>query len=123
MIPWAIRKKLSFRCWHEDRIFQSLREKISSENGDYLQHLKLMIDDTVIIIDDLGCNKRNDWREEIIFDLIDVRYNSTRPTIFTSNLTKQDFKNIYHPRIYSRLFAAENILVEAALPDLRQEGM
>lgn len=112
LIPWAVKKFDTIRVWHEDKLLQTLRDKISAGDGDYFKHLELMTDDELVIVDDLGCNKPNDWREEVLFELINLRYNAMLPTVFTSNLSKADFENLYHPRIASRLFASENTIVE-----------
>lgn len=93
-------------------------------NADYITHLRYMIDDDLVIFDDLGSAGHTDWREEVILEMIDRRYTGRRPTIFTSNLTKQEISDTYGKRIASRLFAKENIVVELFhCSDLRQEGM
>ena len=124
LYPWAYKKFNSIRVWKENDLYQKLREQISENKGDYLKELSYMIDDQLVMVDDLGISKHNDWREEILFELIDTRYNSTLPTIFTSNLSSKQFKEIYHLRIASRLFASESIIVE--IPngeDLRIKGL
>lgn len=80
--------------------------------GDYLRHLALLVDDPLIMIDDIGSQGVNEWRSEVMFDLIDQRYNSMLPTILTSNFTKRQFEEKYHPRMASRIFAKENIIIE-----------
>lgn len=93
-------------------------------NGDYLEALKWLIDDELVILDDVGSTGIREWREEVLFDLLDGRYNSMLPTVITSNFTQADFKKLYHPRIYDRIFASENIIIE--IPDgesLRQQGL
>ena len=123
LIPWAITKFNSIRAWHEDRLLQTLRDHIAEGHGDYFKYLNLMIDDDLVIVDDLGCNKPNEWREEVLFEMIDVRYNSMLPTVFTSNLSKGNFLEKYHGRVASRLFSSENIIIELHDgEDLRQQG-
>ena len=39
----------------------------------------------ILIIDDLGAEKRSDWSDSELFDLIDSRYTNKLPTIITSN--------------------------------------
>lgn len=39
----------------------------------------------ILIIDDLGAEKRSDWSDSELFDLIDSRYTNELPTIITSN--------------------------------------
>jgi len=80
--------------------------------GDYLKHLKLLIDDPLIMLDDIGSQGINEWRAEVIFDTIDHRYNSMLPTVLTSNFTRREFEENYHPRLCSRIFDKDNIIIE-----------
>jgi DNA replication protein DnaC len=91
--------------------------------GDYLEALKLLIDDEFIILDDVGSTGLNQWREEVLFDAVDERYNTMMPTLITSNFSVAEFKKLYHPRICSRLFATENTIIEILDGvDLRTQG-
>lgn len=124
LVAWAVKNMTSFRYWHEDQLFERLRSTISEGSGDYLKELHYMIDDQFVMIDDLAKNKSNEWREEVIFDLINTRYNSMLPTVFTSNLKPNEIYEKYHPRISSRLFAAENTIIQLHDgDDLRKIGM
>jgi DNA replication protein DnaC len=114
MFEWIMKNYgQNWRYWKEDRLLENLRSSMDSMKGDYLQHLKYMIDAEFLILDDVGSSKKKtDWREEVLFDLIDTRYNSMQPTIITSNFSEQEFKEFYHPRIHSRLFSKENTIIE-----------
>lgn len=86
---------------------------MDSLNGDYLEVLKYLIDDDFLIIDDVGSStKHTEWREEILFAILDSRYNSMKPTVITSNFSQQQFIDKYHRRIHSRLFSTENTIIE-----------
>jgi DNA replication protein DnaC len=112
----------SFRYWNEAQLLESVRNSIGESKGDYLRHLSYLIDDQLLILDDIGSQKINEWKEEIIFDVIDKRYNSRLPTIITSNFNKTEFEKKYHPRLASRLFASKNIVIEIHKGvDLRQQ--
>lgn len=87
--------------------------------GDYLSHLKFLVDSHLVIIDDLGSSGINDWRKEVIFELIDYRYESELPTVFTSNLTESEVLQQYGSRIHSRLFSTENTFIESNDEDQR----
>ncbi len=92
--------------------------------GDYLEALKWLIDDDFVMIDDIGSTGLNEWRKEIIFDAIDERYNSMKPTIITSNFSVREFKYYFHERVSSRLFAKENCVIEILDgDDRRSEGL
>lgn len=112
------------RAYSERKLFERLRDGISTGQGDYLANLHYLIDDDLIILDDIGSSGHNAWREEVLMEALDYRYKDGKKTIITSNLTKAEFKSIYGDRIASRLFAAENTLLNLfGMPDLRQEGL
>lgn len=112
-----------YRVWKEYDLLKRLREGIDKgwEPTDTLQQL---IDDDCIVIDDLAAQGYNEWREKMMYELLDIRYNTAKPTIFTTNLSREDFYGMYGPRIGSRLFAAENTYIDlGGAPDLRQQGL
>ena len=125
MVEWAFKMfgQAEFRYFHEKDLLYRLRNSIGQSSGDYIEVLKHLIDSKFLIIDDIGSQKKSDWTEEILFDLIDYRYNSRLPTIFTSNLMVNELNSIYHKRISSRLFATENTIVKFENgKDLRSMG-
>lgn len=61
----------------------------------------------LLIIDDLATEADTEYRNEIVFNIIDSRYRAGLPIIVTTNLTAEELKNsadIRKQRIYSRLF-------------------
>ena len=70
-----------------------------------------MIDDEFVIYDDLSSTGVTEWRKEIVFEMIDYRYSSMKPTIITTNLTPAEIKQTYHERVLSRMFAKENTII------------
>ena len=112
LTEWAFESFNSFRYWKESDLLKRVRSSIEDYKGDYLEILKLLIDDDLVFIDDVGSTGLNDWRKEIFFDAIDERYNSMKPTVITTNFSSQDIKNNFHPRVYSRIFAKENVIIE-----------
>jgi len=110
------------RAYHERHILDALRQTIS-RGEEYVTQLKSMIDDPIIIVDDIGSSGRTDWREEILMELVDYRYCRKLPSIFTSNLSKEEFYQTYNKRIGNRLFAKENLLITSPDIDYRQEGL
>jgi DNA replication protein DnaC len=123
MIEFMLNKVNSLRAYTEDDLLRRVRQKISEGNGDYIEYLRGLVDDNFIIIDDVGSSGHTDWREEIIFETINYRYETMWPTLITSNLLEADFYQIYGQRIASRLFAKENTIIDlSGMKDLRQEG-
>ncbi len=57
----------------------------------------------ILILDDLGAEKRTDWGEEKIYMILDTRLAVKRPLFVTTNLTESELEERYHPRVVSRL--------------------
>lgn len=112
LTSWMLSTFNSIRYFSERDLFRRLRDVIHDGQGDYLKALKLLIDDDFVVLDDVGSQGYTEWREEILFDFIDERYSNMKPTIITSNYSLNDFRLTYSKRIYSRLFGADNVIIE-----------
>lgn len=55
------------------------------------------------LLDDVGTAKQNEWLTEMLYDLIDYRYENNLPIIITSNLTADEISDKFDARITSRL--------------------
>ena len=122
LVEYAMMNFKSFRRWREIDLFSKLRSSMNEySHSDYEDVLKYLIDDDFLIIDDIGSTGLTDWRREVIFSVIDYRYNSMKPTVLISNLLKKDFYEVFHERVASRVFAKENCIIEIDNgKDLRQ---
>jgi len=108
---WSLNCHESRRYCNETKFLAYLREAID-KGHDFVHRLKEIIDNELFIFDDLGSQAPNEWRTGVIFDLIDERYSSLRPTVITSNLTKSEIMDQYGERIASRLFSKANTVIE-----------
>lgn len=111
-VEWAYSRFKSFRYWNESELLKRVRSSMDEFKGDYLESLKLLIDDEFVMLDDIGSTGLTDWRREVIFDSIDERYNSMLPTVLTTNFSEREIKENFHARVHSRLFSKENIIIE-----------
>lgn len=116
-----------FRCiraFNEREYLSKIRDGIGKyTNYDFVQEIHRVTDNDLFIIDDIGSNSKTDFRDDIIMETFDWCYSENKPTIITSNFTKEQFHENYHPRICSRIFSKENIIIDLSeMPDLRQEG-
>lgn len=60
----------------------------------------------LLIIDDLGAERKSEFMQEQVFNIIDARYRSGLPLIITTNLTTDEIKkpqDIGYSRIYDRV--------------------
>ena len=86
------------------QLLQSIKDSWSDKaNGE-----RSVIDDLtntdILLIDDFGVESVTDWRQEQFYNIINERYITQRPTIFTSNFDLAELdKNGYDTRITSRI--------------------
>lgn len=60
----------------------------------------------ILVIDDLGAERKSEYMQEMVTNIIDSRYRSGLPMIITTNLSSEEIKrpdNISFARIYDRL--------------------
>ena len=61
----------------------------------------------LLVIDDLSAERKTEYMQEIVFNVIDARYRAKLPLIITTNLTREELQHpadITYQRIFSRLF-------------------
>ena len=68
--------------------------------NDYLQDMKSVM---VLVIDDLGKEKRSEWTQQVLFEVVNYRYEHQLPIIITSNFTDSELANYVGQPIFSRL--------------------
>lgn len=59
---------------------------------------------TLLIIDDIGKEKPSDWVSEQFYILVNSRYNSKKPTIFTTNKGEKELSENIGPATISRIY-------------------
>lgn len=72
----------------------------------------------LVVLDDLGREKSSDWTGEIVYALVNARYENQLPTLVTSNLSPADLAASPYWPVISRL-AEDGALVKIAGPDHR----
>lgn len=73
------------------------------EKNEYIDSLNNY---SLLILDDLGVERKSEYMQEIVYNIIDARYRSGLPFIVTTNLTAEQLKkpdNIENARIYDRI--------------------
>lgn len=119
LIKYCWPKFESCRYWNEKKLMERLHVSMQ-EKHDYIKTIEYLCDDELVVLDDLGSLGLNDWRREVIFEFLDKRYCSEKPTIITSNFSREEIKNQFHPRVASRLFCKENTIIESWGVDKRE---
>lgn len=85
--------------------FKQVEDKLRStwEKQSYMDEL---LEYDLLILDDLGVERQSQYMQEIVYNLIDMRYRAGAPMIITTNLTTDEFSksdSIGNTRIYDRL--------------------
>lgn len=60
----------------------------------------------LMVIDDLGTERKSEYAQEIVYSVVDERYKAGKPLIITTNLTYAEIKSeedMSYQRIYSRI--------------------
>lgn len=79
----------------------------------------------LLVIDDLSAERKTEYMQEIVFNVIDARYRANLPIIVTTNLTREELlnpSNLTHQRIFSRLFEMCTP-IEVVGKDRRQQAL
>ena len=68
-------------------ILNNSRTWISTKQNDkWIDYIASIGDIQYLILDDLGQEYATDWSRQVLFDIIDTRYESRRPTLITTNI-------------------------------------
>ena len=57
----------------------------------------------LLVLDDFGAERQTQYTAEIRYNVIDMRYNSGKPLIITTNIKKFDSDDLADKRVYSRI--------------------
>ena len=86
-----------------------------SEGTSENEILRPLIDAEVLVIDEMGKGKSNEWEINILDQLISNRYNSSKKTLITTNFPSKEFSNssyekgeLLEERIGDRIFSRLN---------------
>lgn len=87
--------------------FRRLINRISSSFEGRQEFIDSLNNFDLLAIDDLGTESSSGFTNDIVFQILNNRYNAGLPTIITSNITAYELKNpsdLSKEQIYSRLY-------------------
>ena len=79
----------------------------------------------LLVVDDLSAERKTEYMQEIVFNVIDARYRANLPLIVTTNLTREELlhpSDLTYQRIFSRLFEMCTP-IEVSGADRRQKAL
>jgi len=93
-------KAYAWRALTLPNLFGALRGRSFTEAEAYLRALCRV---PILLLDDLGTNKVTEWTEEVIYRVINTRYEDCLPVIFTGNHPPSALGGIVGERVASRM--------------------
>lgn len=58
----------------------------------------------LLVLDDLGKEKRSEWTDQVLYEIVNSRYEKRKPIIVTTNYSAQELANNVDKAVVSRLF-------------------
>lgn len=113
-------KGFPFRAFNERSLLSQLRGIVREGNCDYEYELRRLCDCPFFILDDLGTAKETEFQKEVIFDFVDIRWASRKPTIITSNVSISYLGEYFGERFISRMSDNRNVIIEYCGDDRRR---
>jgi len=96
------KKRIEFRP--VPMLIDDLKEEMNRRDFEKRPLLSLLIECDLLVLDDLSAIQKTDWTYQVIYTIIDARYKSMKPTIYTNNASLNDFAEEYNDdRIPSRI--------------------
>ena len=86
--------------------FARIKNKIQGIFGGKNEYIDSLNRYDILIIDDLGAERKSEYMQEMVFNIIDSRYRSGLPMIVTTNLTWKEIttpNEVGYARIYDRI--------------------
>lgn len=83
-----------------------------------LEYREIVFGCDLLVIDDLGTEMVTSYTRSEVYDLVNTRLNTSRPTIINTNLGLRDIEKKYTNRVYSRI-AGTYAVVEFKGRDIR----
>lgn len=83
-----------------------------------MEYREIIFGCDLLVIDDLGTEMVTSYTKAEVYDLVNTRLNTSRPTIINTNLGMRDIEKKYTSRVYSRI-AGMYAVVEFKGRDIR----
>ena len=105
--------------------FQDLLQEIQASftadsSVDKSELLRPLLEADLLVLDELGSQKPSNWVHDILYYIINTRYNDVRTTIFTTN-NVEDLGDRIGERLRSRLYEMTAALHLAEVSDYRKK--
>lgn len=90
--------------WNYSEALDSIRRSFRDNSGSAEDIIQKMIDSPLLVLDDLGKEKRSEWSDEQMYRIINNRYIDRKPIVITSNFDLEHLLDMLDRSVISRLF-------------------
>lgn len=94
---------VSYHCRPMFRSLSSIFDTLRANFEDIENQMAKFKMCDLLMIDDFGAEKRSEFSEDKLTQILDYRIYNRKKTFMSSNLLEQDILNKYHPRVFDRL--------------------
>jgi len=98
----ATKPRPSGEFWNMTRLLYELRKEVRKPSDQSLSD-NLILHKNLLFIDDLGAEKVTEWVEEVIYLIINTRYENNIPIVITSNYPLSKVAELVGDRVASRI--------------------
>ncbi len=85
------------------KMFRNVKETYRNNGKSEGEVLTIYTECDLLIIDEVGVQRGTDYEKDIMFDVINERYENLKPTIILSNLSVDETKTHLGERVFDRL--------------------
>lgn len=86
------------------RSYSEMLDKIKQNFDGDKKEVERLCNAPLLIIDDLGQEKWTEWNHEVLFRIINSRYETKSPIVVTSNLSPMELRENVGEAVFSRLY-------------------
>jgi DNA replication protein DnaC len=83
---------------------------MSGDNEQFRLHYEALLESDLLILDDIGAELANSFTVSRLFQVLNERSLARKSTIISTNLSLQEFRDIYSERIFSRITSSYTLL-------------
>jgi DNA replication protein DnaC len=83
---------------------------ISGDNEHFHQCYEALLESDLLILDDIGAELANSFTVSRLFQVLNERALARKSTMISTNLSLQEFRDIYSERIFSRITSSYTLL-------------
>ena len=58
----------------------------------------------MLVIDDIGKERKTEWTQSVLFDIVNYRYEHLLPIVFTTNFSADELANYCEHAVFSRMY-------------------